>query len=762
MDIIDEAIEESKPDSEFSITIEEIRELVDEAQAGWREIYEAAADDLKFYDERNQWNEQDKRTRLAKGRFTYTVNRLPQFVHQVANSIRQNTPNIRILPAGKGADIETAEVLEDLVRNIQYTSKANIAYDTGSEYAIKCGIGFIRLDHDYTAPDTFEQHILIKPVPNPLSVLVDPGIIGNDDLTFGIIFDTWTETKFKKQWPNAKPESFDTRWMSKNASSFSCDKNNVVVGEFFKLHPEEREIYQLETGEVVFAEQYEKLTTQPAIVNTRMITKNCCKRYLVTGAEILEEKDFPSSYIPIVPVFGEEHWIEGKRHLYSLIRNAKDTQRYYNYLKSLEIEMIKKAPKAPYIAAEGQLSGYEDQWRNPDESNVLIYKPKDLGGNVLGAPQRVEPILIQAGLVQAGQATIEDMKSTMGIYDPQLGSREGSKSGRAIIAEQNQGDIATYHYQDNLSRSVTQVGVIVIDMLPRVTDTARIMRVLGQDGTPREVAFIPKGQSLSPEEMQGIDGIYDISLGKYDVAVVTGPSFATKRQAGADAIMQLTQANPAISQIAGDLLVENLDFPNSQALAKRLKKAVPPQFLEEEEEQPDLRPQLAQAEQLIQAATQHIEQMQSEMVKLQQQAENDAQKNAIDAAKVQIDAQKLELERYKLAIEEQKNGIERDKMMIDTELEMHKTNTELEKHKLDTDSTIKQAQLSSPSYVDPDAVNETDEQIVALSEAVEQIALRVAEIGGNQEAIAVEMVKPKRIVPTRDANGMILYAEVVQ
>ena len=749
-------------------TIEEIREMVDEAQSGWMDIYKDAEKDLNFYDSKNQWESEVYANRIKTGRHAITINRLPAFVHQVSNDIRQNQPSIRTLPANEKATQETAEIIQDYIRNIEYISKAHVAYDTAVENAIKCSIGFTRLDHDYVDHDTFEQQILIKAVPNALSCIIDPGSIEMDgsDARYGFILDTMPIKEFKKQYPDASPETFDARWVQVNAASFYHSEDFITIAEFFALHPYDCTIYQLSNGEVVNDEDYENLPIKLPIVNTRVVTKNQCYRYKCSGAEILEFGEFPSSYIPIVPTYGEVHWIGAKREIYSLIRNAKEPQRLYNYRKSLETELMQKAPKAPYLAAEGQLDGYEESWRDPDNSNVLIYKTTDVKGNQVGPPMRVEPILVQAGLAQAAMGDIEDMKATMGIYNADIGNSEQVRSGRAIFQEQKVGDVANFHFSDNLNRSIAHIGKIVLDMMQRVVDTPRILRVMGEDMEPRNVAITINGKPIPDQfaQIQGIEGIYDIGVGKYDVVVQSGPSYATKRQEAAESLAQLMQGNPQISQLASDIMVRNLDFPGSKELSDRLRKAVPPQFLDNENGEPqDLRPQLMQAEQMMHAAADHIQQLTVQIQKLEQEKQSGEIKAQIEAAKLQIEQQRVDLEKYKLLIEQEKAQSEKDKAAADIIIQHEQVQAEVIKSNNDAHMNTVNALASSGQLINP-VIEQVHKHIGDMMGA---IAGTVHNLGNSVNGLHVAhaemketMAKPKKVRSKRLPDGT-LEAELV-
>ena len=89
---------------------------------------DAAVDDLRFLEGEGQWPDGIKATREADGRPCLTINKLPQYVNQVANDSRQNRPSIKVSPVDSGADKKTAELLGGLIRNIQVSSAADDAH----------------------------------------------------------------------------------------------------------------------------------------------------------------------------------------------------------------------------------------------------------------------------------------------------------------------------------------------------------------------------------------------------------------------------------------------------------------------------------------------------------------------------------------------------------------------------------------------------------------------------------------------------------
>jgi hypothetical protein len=339
----------------------------------------------------------------------------------------------------------------------------------------------------------------------------------------------------------------------------------------------------------------------------------------INGYEILEEQEWAGSCIPVVRIIGNEFEVEGRIYISGLVRNAKDAQRMYNYWTSQEAEMLALAPKAPFIGYGGQFEGYETQWKTANTNNwpYLEVNPDvtDGQGAVLPLPQRALPPMAQTGLIQAKMGASEDIKSATGQYNASLGQTSNERSGKAILARQREGDVGTYHYQDNLARGVRHIGRQCVDLIPKIYDTQRIARIIGIDGETKMVKIDPMQaepvRKIQNQEGIVIDKIYNPSVGKYDVVVATGPGYATKRQEALEAMAQLLQGNPQLWTVAGDLFVKNMDWPGAQEMAKRFAKTIDPKLMGDAEENPQL-----------QAANQQMQAMAAELDQLHQMLQN--------------------------------------------------------------------------------------------------------------------------------------------
>lgn len=573
------------------------QELYQKDKSAWADIYLAAKEDLEFYKGgKDQWDATDLKIRQEGKRPSLTTNMLPQFVHQVVNDIRMNVPTIKVLPVDDKADLETAKVYQGGIKNIEYSSNAPMVYDTAAENAIKCSIGFIRLDHDYENVETFDesplQNIGLKRVVNPLSVIIDSSTVECDgcDSKYGFVLDPYSKSEFESQWPKKDPVSFE--------SIDGTSDEMIIVAEFFKIIPTDVVIALMPDGSIITEEKAKELGIPP--VKTKTVKRNKVKRQKLSGQDVLEETWFPGSYVPLVPVYGEEHWIDGKRHLFSLIRHAKDPQRMVNAWASLETELLQKAPQAPFQMAEGQAEGHEDDWRNPGSKMLLQYKQTDVNGQPAPPPQRIAPPPIPTGVINARQSAIQDMRDAMGIQQAGLGMRSNETSGIAIQNRVKEGDVSNMHFGDNLNRSIAHVGRIILSMWPEIYDTPRIIRTLGEDDTPKAVGI---NGATAPDQ----DRPYDLNAGRYDVAVIAGPSFTTRRQETQQMMQNVMQAAPQLISVMGDLMFKYSDVPGSDVIAERLKKTIPPQLLEDDKGQPQIPPQVMAKVQQMQQEGQQLQ-----------------------------------------------------------------------------------------------------------------------------------------------------------
>ncbi len=560
-----------------------------------------------------QWPQQIKASRETDpngARPVLTINKLPQHIKLVTNEQRQNRPSVKVLPVDDKGDPEVAEILNGIIRHLEVNSDADVAYDTACENQVTHGEGFFRVVTDYCDEMSFEQDILIKRVRNSFAVDMDPNIQdpSGADAEWCFISDVLDEEDFDRQYPDAKPISWDIVGSGDDYDGwFIADGKQIRVAEYFWFKDEQKKLLLWANGAVSLEGEPlpEGVLAVERPVKERQTTIRKVMWTKMSGCEVLKEQEWAGKYIPVVRVVGNEYEVDGKIIVSGIVRNAKDPQRMINYWTSQEAEMLALAPKAPFIVASGQLEGHEDKWRSANTVNYafLEYEPIVQDGVQVPRPERQQPPLPPAGIISAKMGAGDDLQSTMGQYNPSLGADAQEKSGKAIIARQQQADVGTYHYIDNLSRAIRHCGRILVDLIPKIYDTERVARILGEDGEPDHARINPEQAEpvMKVEDERGeIQKIYNPNVGRYDVTVVVGPSYASKRQEAAEGMAQVLQGNPQLWQVAGDLFVKNLDWPGADELAKRLKKMVPPELTQDDDQPPELQQAMQVIEQLKQ------------------------------------------------------------------------------------------------------------------------------------------------------------------
>jgi hypothetical protein len=641
-----------------------MRSRLQMAMAAYSDSREDELDDLRFMagspDNQWQWPADVLATRgsvqgqTINARPCLTINKLPQHVRMVTNEQRQNRPSGKVIPADDNADVQVAEIFNGVVRHIEYMSDADVAYDTACDNQVTYGEGYIRLLTEYCNDETFDQDIKIGRVRNAFSVYMDPTIqdpCGADAKWCFITQDILT-TEYEEMFPDASPVStLMAQGVGNESMSQWLAENTIRIAEYFYYENERATLHLYPDNQTAFRgsqrdKQLSSMFGKP--IRSREVDRKKVMWMKTNGFDVLEEREWPGKWIPVVRVIGNEWEVEGRMYISGLVRNAKDAQRMYNYWTSQEAEMLALAPKAPFIGYGGQFEGYEMQWKTANTTNwpYLEVNPDvtDGAGSVLPLPQRAPPPLPQTGLIQAKMGAAEDIKGTTGQYDASLGMGGNERSAKAIVAREKQGDTGTYHYVDNLARAIRHLTRQIVDIIPKIYDTQRIARIIGVDGEVDMVKFNP----MQPEPVKEIrdmdtgaliEKIYNPSVGVYDVMVTTGPGYMTKRQEALDAMSQILQSNPQLWAVAGDLFIKNMDWPGAQEMAQRFKKILDPKVLSEGDQSPEM----MAAQQQIEAMTQELNRVTDILQNVQDSTEQ--QKVEIDRYKSEIDAYNAETKR---------------------------------------------------------------------------------------------------------------------
>jgi hypothetical protein len=585
-----------------------------------RENREEAKTDLKFV-AGDQWDPKLKRARETglNPRPALVFQKLTGPIQQVSNEARQNRPTIKTAAIDSGATKELSDVYQGIIRHIVYSTNGDVAGEIALDNAVKSGFGYLGFTTRYvdpSNPDNWDQEIAFRSFQNQFVVYLDPDAQEPDksDSKYGFVLTKMSREEHLQTYKDAELGGLDF------LSGMDMPEHmNNWLGEDYVL-----------VAEYWYAEETSKLITR-GNQSRYLETRNVCMS-LINGYEELEKTDWAGTYIPLIPVYGPEINIDGKVYRESLIRHARDPQRLHNFYKSVEAETIALAPRPKWVGATGQFKS-DRNWANANMSNVskLEYDPVNNMNTPEPPPRWVtfEPP-VQALSIGALQSA-DDIKAATNVFDASLGARSNETSGKAIDARKFESDMANSHFLDNLARAYVYAGRQLVELIPKIYDTEREIRIVGED----EAQKVVKVNAPYTDPETGKQTTYMLSQGKYAVTVTTGPSYTTKRQESFDLFSDLSKAYPALMQVAGDIILRNSDIPGADAVADRLKKTLPPQLAGDQGGDnaipPAAKAQMGQQAAMIQQMTNVIHQLSAKLENKQVEGETRIQVALINA-----------------------------------------------------------------------------------------------------------------------------------
>lgn len=615
--------------------------ILEEARTRWEQSeqldkhnFDAMRSDLKFiFVPGAQWPDGIRTEREKWGDPCLEFNQTKQFTNQTVNDMRQKRPGIRIHPAGGEASKEVAKLLQGMVRGIEYESDGEAVYDGAYQHAVCAGRGFTRVLSEYADDDTFNQKLVLRAVVDCLSVRPDPTFTMPDasDMNWCFVTDTLPKDQFFERYPWADAASWAP---GENALWYVEDK--IVVADYYRRVFGDRVLVAMEDTTAGLAQPVvsvgwedelpKKLPPKVREVKRRVVRAPKIEWYTIAGGnQILKKHHWPGTIIPVIMHMGDTIVIEGKRYFQSLIRHARDSQSLFNFGTTQQAIHLSLTPRAPYIMAEGQDEGYTDMWDNANRRNYgkLIYKPTQFDdGTPVPPPQRQAPSMVDAGWAQMGENLKGLLKSTMGgLYENTLGMVGNEVSGKAILAREQQGDTATFHFADNHSRAIALVGKVCVECIPYYYDNERMVTVINDEDQPEMQQVNSK--EIKPDGT--LEAIRDrnITIGKYAVTIEAGQTYKSKREEAAAFYTEIVKARPDIMTVAGDLIIASQDVDGADKLADRMKYLWPPELKQAEAakaagQNPEVAQLTAQMQQMQQALEQCTQMLQATQMELDQ------------------------------------------------------------------------------------------------------------------------------------------------
>jgi hypothetical protein len=746
-------MEEKSGDRGFDPVLKEARKRLEAAWIFDKHNRDEALRDLRFLG-LDQWPESIRQERERSGRPCLTLDHLNQYKNQVVNDIRQSKMEFKAVAVDQGSDPKLAELMTGLMRDIQYNSNAAHVYAEAANGQVSCGIGHFRFTTEYVDGEVFNQDIKIRGIPYPLAVYWDPAAVLPDrsDAEWCFVVEFVPEGTFKELYPGARLEDVEVPqdWDAGTGFHWST-RDGVLVAEYWCKKTTKQRLVAFESGatlEVADDEERALLeATHGPATGERMEGVARIEQYLITGSEVLSGPNaWSGKFIPIIPVIGDEINLETKTVRKSLIRAARDAQQLYNYWRSAAAELIALAPKAKWLATAKQIGARKAEWdtAHTDPKPYLIYN----SDGQMGPPQLVPPPAPPAAIWKEAALVVDDMKAATGIYEASLGAKGNETSGTAIARRQAESDVSNYHFKNNLERSLVHAGKVMLDLIPKIYDTQRSVRVLGDNDVHSYEAInetIPGGMDGQPLVLN------DLSAAKFDVRVIVGPSFASQRLEAVNAMLEFAQADPTAMPVMRDLFVKSMDWPGAQLLSERLKKTIDPKFLSEDEQEMAAQDPSMQQQQAATAANNQLVLQDAQLKLAKSQAEVEKTQAEIAKVKVETEARAAET-RLKMM---EAGGVAQPDMLEDLAQwaeTLSRQNAEQQQGLAALAEAIAAGQQQTAQALAEQMSQSSAAQAQMMAQAVDQLG------AGSQELLEAVTVlkKPRRVVVERDQQGNLV------
>ena len=555
--------------------LKEIKDNYKESVRGWNDIYEAAVDDTKFvYDvDEGQWPAHIRKAREADSRPVITSNKLQKILRRIRGDGMMNRPSLKVIPVDDKADVKMAELYSGIFREIEYLSGADIVYDTAYNHAISSSVGFFRIVTEFSDNNSFEQDLRIKRIINPLAIHFDPYAVefNLEDAKYCFIEELIHKDRYKKLYRKKEPIDFNSTTTSTIFGDW-LQQDKIRVAEYFYKDTTQKKLVMLTDGTViplqgkVTLDALKEMGVQ--IARERTTDVEVVKWCKLDGADILEEKVWPGKNIPIIPVFGDEVVVEGKRYYLSLARGAKGPQQMYNYWATAATETVALAPKMPFIVDHRQISGFENEWNEANTTNRMYIRYKAIAG--LQKPTRENQAQVPTAIMNMMNTTAYDIEDHLGDYQSSKGEQGNERSRVAIVARVQQSDKGTYLFVNNRTRAMIHCGRQIIDLVPKIYDTERALQIIGEDG---EHSLVDVNKPVADADGNTVLQ-NDLSVGKYDLIASIGASFSSKRQEMVETMINAMQYAPDLAPVIAPLIFKYSDSPGSQEVYSELMKGV--------------------------------------------------------------------------------------------------------------------------------------------------------------------------------------------
>tara|TARA_S200000501_G_scaffold378363_1_gene440561 strand:- start:2789 stop:4570 length:1782 start_codon:yes stop_codon:yes gene_type:complete len=274
------------------------------------------------------------------------------------------------------------------------------------------------------------------------------------------------------------------------------------------------------------------LMLEGVIVSNEVIVDRV-RRILVTGGKLLYDYILDIEDYPIVTLMNRHN-----RNPYPMsdVRFVKPIQEYINKITSLIIAHASSSTNTKLLIPRGSMNRkqLEEEWSRAG-TGVIEFDPE------LGTPIVAGPIPLPNELYKNREDAKQSIYHILGIHplqggDP--GSAPQTYKGTVAIDEYSQRRIKSK--LDDIDEALNQIGKVIIQLIQQTYTDQKIIRIMKPDGRMSEVTL---NQPLYDDFTNEIIGrVNDVTIGNYDLIVVSGSTLPSNRWARFDYYMQLYQA----------------------------------------------------------------------------------------------------------------------------------------------------------------------------------------------------------------------------
>lgn len=616
-------------------------------------------DDMNFV-LRDQWSavERSEFSRLFKPPMVF--NKLYDPIKKILGEQRKNKPDLMVRSITGNASQDQINLRADLVRTISYQSQNDLVYQTAFKQALMMGHGAFEILLDYESPRSFNQVIRYDIIPDVTRTAFDPTALKphKGDGNFCSRKFVYKKEEFYATYPNilnpvsySDPRSLlDFQWETRDSivvCKYSCkewfpikvllltDGTTVTADEWEDMQKELEFKKSLADSSQIVGDIIRK--SIPEVHAERMSKDFKIRQYMLTQNQIIKFNDWPSKYLPLIFVDGDSNFIDGQQYTRSFIHEAKDAQKFVNYVGSEIAAEVKNRRREQWIGTPDNILGNEQMWRNPELQNgILVANPDPKTGQM---PTKMSPWEISPSLLAQYQRGSQDIREILGFSENE--ALQGKDiSGKARRERKMEGSMSAYVWFDNLNQALEQGGRVVLDLLPVISgEFERPMIISKADGRTDSIVLnkhVGDDEDGNPIRENVLDS------GDYDIEIDTGPSFAVQKDIALEFFQQTLQAAPQTFPLVADLWAKNLDVQYMPQIAERFKSLVPPEIIAKEEGKPPPPPKPNPQEMM----------MQQQMMQQQQQMKMNEQKMHLEEQALMERAEELRIRKEKHMLEQ--------------------------------------------------------------------------------------------------------------